>query len=191
MGNIRVIKCPIEGLWIVEPEVHGDERGYFCETYNERDMIGAGIDLRFVQDNESMSLKGVLRGLHYQVNHPQGKLVRVLQGRVFDVVVDIRQGSPTFGQHYGIELSAENRLQFCIAPGFAHGYLTLSDRAVFSYKVTDFYHPEDEAGILWNDPALGIDWLEVLAEARSLSDGTPLFINARDWNWPVLADRKG
>lgn len=187
MGKIRVIRGPMDGLHIIEPELHGDERGYFCETYNQRDLQAAGIALRFVQDNESMSERGVLRGLHYQTAHPQGKLVRVLRGRVFDVVVDIRPGSPTYGQHFGVELSAENRLQFCIAPGFAHGYLTLSDEAVFAYKVTDYYHPEDEAGILWNDPALGIQWPEVGADGSAMADGAPLNINRRDRSWPLFA----
>lgn len=191
MGNIRVIRCPIEGLYIIEPEVHGDERGYFCETYSERDMHAAGIDMHFVQDNESMSTKGVLRGLHFQVNHPQGKLVRALYGRVYDVAVDIRPGSPTYGQHFGVELSAENHRQFCIAPGFAHGYVALSDKAVFAYKVTDFYHPEDEAGIMWNDPSLGVVWPGVSVADETLNDGTPLTINIRDRNWPLLSDLQG
>lgn len=188
MGKVKVTRCPIEGLYILEPKVFGDSRGYFCETYNERELQEAGITMRFVQDNESMSSRGVLRGLHYQMTHPQGKLVRVLQGRVYDVAVDIRPGSPTYGQHFGVELSAENRLQFCIAPGFAHGYLALSERAVFAYKVTDYYHPEDEAGIAWDDPEIGIVWPEIDAAAGMMTDGTPLSIIERDRCWPRLKD---
>lgn len=188
MGKMNVIACPIDGLYVVEPHVFCDERGYFYETYNERDMCAAGLDMRFVQDNESMSERGVLRGLHFQVKHPQGKLVRALQGRVFDVAVDIRPGSPTYGRYYGVELSAENRRQFYISPGFAHGYLALSDRAVFSYKVTDFYHPEDEGGIAWNDPDIGIVWPEIDMESCAMVDGTPLKINKRDQKWPGLKE---
>lgn len=191
MGQMNIIRCPIDGLYIIEPRIFGDERGYFFESYNERDMHAAGLDMRFVQDNESMSAKGVLRGMHFQKQHPQGKLVRALQGRVYDVVVDIRPGSPTYGQHFGLELSAENHRQFYITPGFAHGYLTLSDQAVFAYKVTDFYHPEDEAGIAWDDPELGIVWPEVNAACAALTDGTPLNINARDLHWPTLREWRG
>lgn len=186
MGKMNIIACPIDGLYVIEPHVFQDERGYFYETYNERDMIAAGLDMHFVQDNESMSAKGVLRGLHFQLRHPQGKLVRALQGRVYDVAVDIRPGSPTYGQYYGVELSAENKRQFYISPGFAHGYLTLSERAVFAYKVTDFYHPEDEAGIAWNDPQIGIAWPEIAGNEGVMADGTPLLINARDRKWPRL-----
>lgn len=191
MGKLRITPCePIEGLYIIEPQVFGDERGYFFESYNERDMHEAGLDLRFVQDNESMSQQGVLRGLHYQIRHPQGKIVRALQGRVFDVVVDIREGSKTFGRWFGVELNDENHRQLYISPGFAHGYLTLSKKAVFAYKVTDFYHPEDEGGLLWNDPDIGIHWPEV--DGLRLTDGTPLLINARDQKWPGIADlRRG
>lgn len=186
MGQMSIIRCPIEGLYLIEPRVFGDERGYFFESYNERDMVEAGLDLHFVQDNQSMSAKGVLRGLHFQRQHPQGKIVRVLQGRVYDVVVDIRAGSSTYGQHFGVELTAENHRQLYIAPGFAHGYLTLSERAVFAYKTSDYYHPEDEGGLRWNDPALAIAWPEVAADGATLLDGTPLNINKRDLNWPVL-----
>lgn len=191
MGKLRITPCePIEGLYIIEPQVFGDERGYFFESYNERDMHEAGLDLRFVQDNESMSQQGVLRGLHYQIRHPQGKIVRALQGRVFDVVVDIREGSKTFGRWFGVELNDENHRQLYISPGFAHGYLTLSKKAVFAYKVTDFYHPEDEGGLLWNDPDIGIHWPEV--DGLHLTDGTPLLINVRDQKWPGIADlRRG
>lgn len=188
MSQIKVTKCPIEGLYIIEPAVHGDSRGYFMETYNQRDMAEAGLNMVFVQDNQSMSCKGVLRGLHTQKEHPQGKLVRVIRGRVFDVAVDLRAGSETYGKWYGLELSAENKKQFYIPQGFAHGFLVLSDVAEFCYKVTDFYHPNDELGIAWNDPAIGIRWPEVVghyhgsasAEGYALSDGTPLILSEKD-----------
>lgn len=193
MGKMEIIRCPIEGLYIIEPKVHGDERGYFCETYNERDMFASGLDMRFVQDNESMSAKGVLRGLHFQKKFPQGKLVRVLQGRVYDVAVDIRPGSPTFGQYAGVELSDENHRQFYISPGFAHGYLSLTERSVFAYKVTEFYHPEDEDGIAWNDPSIGVKWPEIVSDESTdcgyrMQDGTPLIINERDRSWQTWVD---
>ena len=154
MGQIKVEKNVggIEGLCIVEPAVHGDERGYFMETYNEKDMKEAGIDIHFVQDNQSASKKGVLRGLHFQINHPQDKLVRVIRGEVYDVAVDLREGSRTFGQWYGVLLSEENKKQFFIPKNFAHGFLVLSDYAEFCYKCTDFYHPDDEGGIAYNTP---------------------------------------
>lgn len=161
MGQIQVTRLDIEGLCVIEPAVHGDERGYFMETYNQRDLHEAGLDMVFVQDNQSMSRKGVLRGLHYQKQHPQGKLVRVISGAVFDVAVDLRKGSKTFGKWYGIELSAENKKQFYIPEGFAHGFLVRSETAEFCYKVTDFYHPGDEGGLMWNDPDIGIDWGDV------------------------------
>ena len=145
MGKINVEKdvCGIAGLLVIEPAVFGDARGYFMETYNERDYQNAGITCKFVQDNQSASKRGVLRGLHYQINHPQDKLVRVVNGEVFDVAVDLREGSPTFGKWYGVVLSAENKKQFFIPKNFAHGFLVLSDYAEFFYKVTDFYHPDD------------------------------------------------
>ena len=148
MGQIKIEKNvnEIEGLTVITPTVHGDERGYFTETYNERDMKEAGLDMRFVQDNQLCSTKGVLRGLHYQINHPQGKLVRVINGRVFDVAVSLRENSQTFGKWYGIELSAENHKQFYIQKGFAHGFLALSDVAEFCYKCTEFYYQGDEGG---------------------------------------------
>ena len=188
MGQFMIHKCPIEGLYVIEPHVHDDERGYFMETYNQRDLAKAGLDMVFVQDNQSMSVKGVLRGLHTQCTHPQGKLVRVIQGRVFDVAVDIRPGSATYGKWYGLELSAENKKQFYIPEGFAHGFLVLSDTAEFCYKVTDFYHAEDEAGIAWNDPSIGISWPEVVGEYHgsasakgyTLADGTPLLLSEKD-----------
>lgn len=188
MSQIKVTKCPIEGLYIIEPAVHGDHRGYFMETYNQRDMQENGLNMVFVQDNQSMSTKGVLRGLHFQKQYPQGKLVRVIKGRVFDVAVDLRSGSETYGKWYGIELTAENKKQFYISEGFAHGFLVLSDTAEFCYKVTDFYHPNDEGGLAWNDPTIGIEWPEVVgqyygsasAEGYTLADGTPLKLSDKD-----------
>ena len=190
MGQIKVTKAPIEGLYIIEPKLYSDYRGYFMETYNQNDMAEAGLDMTFVQDNQSMSIKGVLRGLHYQINHPQGKLVRVIKGRVFDVAVDLRKESPTYLQWYGVELSEENKKQFYISPGFAHGFLVLSDIAEFCYKCTDFYHPEDEGGIAWNDPTIHVSWPGVigayrgtaLAEGYTLEDGTKLTISEKDQN---------
>jgi len=163
MGKISVSSCQadgrtIEGLLVIEPAVFGDARGYFMETYNKQSFAEAGLNMDFVQDNQSSSVKGVLRGLHFQKQHPQGKLVRVLSGRVFDVAVDIRRNSPTCGLWYGVELSAENKKQFYIAEGFAHGFLVLSDTAEFAYKCTDFYHPEDEGSIYYADEDIGIDW---------------------------------
>lgn len=193
MGQIKVTKAPIEGLYIIEPAVHGDNRGYFMETYSKRDMEEAGLTMNFVQDNQSMSVKGVLRGLHFQKQFPQGKLVRVIRGKVFDVAVDLRKNSNTYGGWFGVELSAENKKQFYVPEGFAHGYLTLSDVAEFCYKVTDFYHPGDEGGLAWNDPSIGIDWGikgtyngTASAEGYTLPDGTPLNILDRDQNWRNL-----
>lgn len=158
MGNFQFIKTEIEGLYIIEPQVFGDDRGYFMETYHARAFQEAGLGMAFVQDNQSVSRKGVLRGLHFQKKHPQGKLVRVLDGSVFDVAVDIRKKSPTFGKWVGVTLSSENKRQFYIPEGFAHGFYVLSDKAAFAYKCTSFYDPSDEGGILWNDPDLGIQW---------------------------------
>ena len=196
MGQIKVTKCPIEGLYIIEPAVHGDSRGYFMETYNQRDMQENGLNMVFVQDNQSMSTKGVLRGLHFQKQYPQGKLVRVIKGRVFDVAVDLRAGSATYGKWYGVELTEENKKQFYISEGFAHGFLVLSDTAEFCYKVTDFYHPGDEGGLAWNDPAIGIQWPELTgeysgtacAEGYTLADGTPLNLSEKDQKWLGLED---
>lgn len=148
----------IEGLTIVEPKVFGDNRGYFMETYNKNDFEEEGLHYDFVQDNQSASKKGVLRGLHFQNNFPQDKLVRVINGEVFDVAVDLRDGSKTFGKWFGVKLSAENKKQFLIPKNFAHGFLVLSDYAEFCYKVTDFYHPNDEGGLMWNDPDIGVEW---------------------------------
>ena len=186
MSQIKVEKTPIEGLYVIEPTVHGDSRGYFMETYNYNDMKEHGLDMVFVQDNQSKSTKGVLRGLHYQINHPQGKLVRVIKGSVFDVAVDIRKNSPTYGKWYGVELTEENKKQFYISPGFAHGFLVLSDEAEFVYKCTDFYHPGDEGGIMWNDPALAIKWPGVVGDR--LEDGTELKLSEKDKKHPVFSD---
>lgn len=180
MGKIKVTPCDIKGLYVIEPEVHTDARGYFVETYNQRDFQEAGLDMVFVQDNQSMSVKGVLRGLHYQKQYPQGKLVRALRGRVFDVAVDLRAKSPTYGKWFGVELSEENKKQFYVSPGFAHGFLVLSDEAEFAYKVTDFYHPGDEGGLIWNDPAIGIEW--------PIEEGMELIFSERDKKWGGLAD---
>ena len=196
MGQIKVTKCPIEGLYVIEPTVHGDARGYFMETYSLRDMQEAGLDMTFVQDNQSMSVKGVLRGLHFQKEHPQGKLVRVIKGRVFDVAVDLRTGSATYGQWHGVELTEENHKQFYISEGFAHGFLVLSDTAEFCYKCTDFYRPNDEGGLAWNDPTIGIQWPEVTgvypgnasAQGYTMADGTPLNLSGKDQLWSCLAD---
>ncbi|GIO35104.1 dTDP-4-dehydrorhamnose 3,5-epimerase [Paenibacillus albilobatus] len=158
MGKFSFVKTPISGLTIIEPNVFGDDRGYFMETYNYNDFKSAGLGMKFVQDNQSKSRKGVLRGLHFQTQFPQGKLVRVLYGEVYDVAVDLRKGSSTYKQWYGIHLSAQNRRQFYIPEGFAHGFLVLSDEAEFVYKCTNFYYPEYESGIIWNDPELGINW---------------------------------
>lgn len=180
--SIKVTKCEIEGLAIIEPQVFKDERGYFTETYNERDMKEAGLDLKFVQDNQSMSKRGVLRGLHRQMEYPQGKLVRVIKGEVFDVAVDLREGSPTYGQWEGVILSAENMKQLYIPEGFAHGFLVLSDEAEFVYKVTDFFHPGDELGIMWNDPDIGVEW--------PIEDDMEIILSEKDQNWPMLKDIK-
>lgn len=158
MGKITVTETKIEGLKVITPQVFGDERGYFMETYNYNDFKEAGISQVFVQDNQSASKKGVLRGLHFQIHYPQDKLVRVVKGEVFDVAVDLREGSKTFGQWHGEILSAENKKQFFIPKGFAHGFVVLSDTAEFCYKCTDFYHPGDEGGLRWNDPTIGIQW---------------------------------
>ena len=195
MGQIKVTYTPIEGLAVIEPAVHGDSRGYFTETYNKRDMADAGLNMDFVQDNQSMSVKGVLRGLHYQKQYPQGKLVRAVRGEVYDVAVDLRKGSKTYSKWYGVLLSADNKKQFYIPEGFAHGVLVLSDVAEFCYKVTDFYHPGDEGGLAWNDPAVGIDWGVVGdyrgsadAEGYTLKDGTPLILSDKDCKWSTLKD---
>ena len=193
MGQITVEKNVggIEGLCVITPAVHGDSRGYFMETYSQRDMEEAGICLTFVQDNQSMSTKGVLRGLHFQKKFPQTKLVRVIKGRVFDVAVDLRKDSATYGKWYGVELTEENKKQFLIPRGFAHGFLVLSDTAEFCYKCDDFYHANDEGGLAWNDPSIGVVWPEVIGEYQgsadgagyTLQDGTPLNLSEKDKKW--------
>lgn len=198
MGQIIVEKNVggIEGLCVIEPAVHGDSRGYFMETYSQRDMEEAGIDICFVQDNQSCSVKGVLRGLHFQKQFPQTKLVRVIKGRVFDVAVDLRSDSETYGKWYGIELTEENKKQFLIPKGCAHGFLVLSDIAEFCYKCDDFYHPGDEGGLAWNDPEIGIEWPEVVgdydgtasAEGYQLVDGTQLNLSEKDQKWVGIED---
>ncbi len=175
MGKITVETCEIEGLKVITPTVFGDERGYFMETYNYNDYKEAGIDQVFVQDNQSSSVRNVLRGLHFQINHPQDKLVRVLSGEVFDVAVDLRQDSATYGKWFGVLLSAENKKQFFIPKNFAHGFVVLSDYAEFAYKCTDFYHPGDEGGIKFDDPDIGIKW--------PFEPGTELIMSDKDKKW--------
>ena len=180
MGKIKVSRCEIEGLCVIEPTVFRDARGYFVETYNYNDFKAEGLDMVFVQDNQSMSVKGVLRGLHYQKQFPQGKLVRCVRGTVFDVAVDLRASSKTYGKWYGVELSAENKKQFYIPEGFAHGFIVLSDEAEFAYKCTDFYHPGDEGGLAWNDPEIGVEW--------PIEEGMELIISEKDQKWGGLSE---
>jgi dTDP-4-dehydrorhamnose 3,5-epimerase len=180
MGQFKFTKCDIEGMFLVEPAVFGDNRGYFMETYHENDFKEAGYDLTFVQDNQSKSTKGVLRGLHLQLKYPQGKLVRVIKGEVFDVGVDLRADSPTYGKWFGAILSEENKKQFYIPPCFAHGFVVLSDEAEFVYKCTEFYHGEDEGGIIWDDPDIGIEW--------PIEDIDELIFSEKDKQWPTLAE---
>ena len=182
MGKFKFTYTEIEGVFIAEPAVFPDERGYFMETYNENDLKEEGIDLTFVQDNQSKSSKGVLRGLHFQKTQPQGKLVRVISGEVFDVAVDLRKASRTYGKWIGVRLSAENKKQFFIPKGFAHGFVVLSDEAEFVYKCTDFYKGDDEGGILWNDPDIGIEWpIEDIGEENIL-------LSEKDKLWKPLKD---
>ena len=198
MGQITVERNVggIEGLCVITPAVHGDNRGYFMETYSQRDMEEAGLNINFVQDNQSMSTKGVLRGLHYQKQYSQTKLVRAIKGTVFDVAVDLRSGSDTYGKWYGVLLTEENKKQFLIPKGFAHGFLVLSDVAEFCYKCDDFYHPNDEGGLAWNDPSIGIVWPELTgeylgtanAESYALTDGTKLNLSDKDQRWGNLKD---
>ncbi|MBR2186087.1 MAG: dTDP-4-dehydrorhamnose 3,5-epimerase [Lachnospiraceae bacterium] len=177
MGQIRVETCDIEGLKVLIPEVFGDERGYFMETYRRDQFTEEGIPVEFVQDNQSSSVKGVLRGMHFQINHPQAKLVRVIKGRVYDVAVDLRKGSKTFGKWFGVELSSENKKMLYIPRSFAHGFLVLSDTAEFVYKCDDFFHPGDDGGLRYNDPDIGIVWPdEIRPEDMNIND--------RDRNWP-------
>ena len=198
MGQIKVEKNAggIEGLCVIEPTVHGDARGYFMETYNQKDMIEAGLTMNFVQDNQSSSTKGVLRGLHFQKEFPQGKLVRVVKGSVFDVAVDLRSDSKTYGKWFGVELTEENKKQFYIPEGFAHGFLVLRDNAEFCQNFTVFYHPGDEGGLAWNDPKIGIKWPKLIgtyngtasSEGYVLEDGTALNLSDKDQKWLGLKD---
>ena len=180
MGKITVETCHIEGLKVITPTVFGDKRGYFMETYNYNDFKEAGIDYNFVQDNQSASKRGVLRGLHFQKEFPQDKLVRVIRGEVFDVVVDMREGSKTYGEWYGVHLSEENKKMFFIPKNFAHGFVVLSEYAEFAYKCTDFYHPNDEGGIIWNDPDIGIEW--------PFEDKDSLIMSEKDTKWGGLKE---
>ena len=203
MGQITVEKNVggIEGLCVITPAVHGDSRGYFMETYNENDMKEAGINITFVQDNQSMSTKGVLRGLHFQKQYPQSKLVRAIKGSVFDVAVDLRSGSKTYGKWFGVLLTEENKKQFLIPRGFAHGFLVLSNTAEFCYKCDDFYHANDEGGLAWNDPEIGIDWASLgvkgeydgtaSAKGYTLADGTSLNLSEKDQKWSGISDTFG
>ena len=197
MGQITVERNVngIEGLCVITPAVHGDSRGYFMETYNQRDMAEAGIDIVFVQDNQSMSTKGVLRGLHFQKQYPQTKLVRVIKGEVYDVAVDLRANSPTYGKYHGELLTEENKKQFLIPRGFAHGFLVLSDTAEFCYKCDDFYHPNDEGGMAWNDPEIGIPWPKLEGTYKGNAgaegytvDGVPLNLSEKDQKWLGIRD---
>jgi dTDP-4-dehydrorhamnose 3,5-epimerase len=200
MAQIKVTKelNGISGLCLIEPEVHKDSRGYFMETYNQNDMKEFGLDMVFVQDNQSMSARGVLRGLHFQKQYPQGKLVRVIKGEIYDVVVDLRKSSPTYGKHYGVKLSDANHLQLYVPEGFAHGFLVLSDIAEICYKCTDFYHPGDEGGIAWNDPEIGIDWPNIIgsfhgtasASTYSMNDGTELVLSTKDQIQPMFSEER-
>lgn len=197
MGQITVQKNldGIEGLHLIIPTVHGDSRGYFVETYNQKDMEEQGINITFVQHNQSMSTKGVLRGLHFQKQYPQTKLVRVIKGSVFDVAVDLRADSPTYGKYHGEILTEENKHQFLIPRGFAHGFLVLSDVAEFCYLCDDFYHPNDEGGMAWNDPEIGIQWPKLVGEYKGTAsaegytvDGTPLNLSEKDQKWLGIKD---
>lgn len=197
MGQITVERDVngIKGLCVITPAVHGDSRGYFMETYSQHDMEEAGFNITFVQDNQSMSTKGVLRGLHFQKQYPQTKLVRVIKGEVFDVAVDLRADSPTYGKYHGELLTEENKKQFLIPRGFAHGFLVLSDTAEFCYKCDDFYHPNDEGGMAWNDPEIGIVWPKLIggyngtASAEGyLVDGVPLNLSDKDQKWLGIKD---
>ena len=198
MGQITVEKNVggIEGLCVITPTVRGDNRGYFMETYSQRDMVEAGLNIPFVQDNQSMSTKGVLRGLHFQKQYPQTKLVRAIKGSVFDVAVDLRADSKTYGKWYGVLLTEDNKKQFLIPKGFAHGFLVLTDTAEYCYKCDDFYHPNDEGGLAWNDPEIGVEWPELKGEYKgsasadgyTLEDGTALNLSDKDQKWLGLKD---
>ncbi len=183
MGKFQFQKTEIDGLYVIEPTVFGDDRGYFMETYNYNEFKEAGLGMTFVQDNESKSRRGVLRGLHFQTRNPQGKLVRVIEGEVFDVAVDLREGSKTFGKWYGVTLNTENKRQFYIPEGFAHGFVVLSDEAKFVYKCTNFYDPSSEGGLLWNDPEIGIEW--------PVTDDMNILLSEKDRKQPTLREYLG
>jgi dTDP-4-dehydrorhamnose 3,5-epimerase len=178
MSNFTFSETKIKDAYVIDVKTYGDHRGYFMETYKEPDFLEAGLNYRFVQDNQSSSRKGVLRGLHFQKTYPQAKLVRVLKGEVFDVAVDLRKGSETYGQWIGVMLSEENKKQFLIPRGFAHGFVVVSDHAEFAYKCDELYHPEDEGGILWNDPDIAIKWPDV----------GEIILSEKDKNNPTLAE---
>ncbi|MBE6480695.1 MAG: dTDP-4-dehydrorhamnose 3,5-epimerase [Olsenella sp.] len=182
-GNFTFTSTGIEGVIVIDCKSYGDERGSFMETYKRPDFVASGIDAEFVQDNQSSSVQGVLRGLHFQIEHPQAKLVRVVEGTVFDVAVDIRPDSPTYGKWEGVVLSAENRRQFFIPRGLAHGFYVMSEHATFVYKCDDVYHPGDEGGIMWNDPAIGIEW--------PLIEGAPVILSDKDRKHPPLSNALG
>lgn len=181
MGKFKFIEMTVPGMLLVEPTVFGDDRGYFMETYHKEEFAAAGIADEFVQDNQSSSRKGVLRGLHFQQEHTQGKLVRVLAGRVYDVGVDLRPGSPTFGQWAAAELNEENKRQLYVPQGFAHAFFVLSEQAVFTYKCTDVYHPASEGGVRWDDPDIGIDWPDI---------GMPPLLSAKDSALPLFSQQR-
>lgn len=185
-GNFTFTQTSIEGVTIVDVKSYGDDRGYFMETYKQPDFVAGGIDVDFVQDNQSSSVKGVLRGLHFQINHPQSKLVRVVSGEVFDAAVDLRPGSATYGKWEGVILSAENKRQFFIPRGFAHGFLVLSDTAEFCYKCDDIYHPNDEGGLMWNDPEIGIVWPAM--QGDEVFDESKIILSDKDKVHPAFSD---
>ncbi|MGN1373578.1 MAG: dTDP-4-dehydrorhamnose 3,5-epimerase [Candidatus Coproplasma sp.] len=176
---MNFIKTEIDGVYVIEPKVFGDNRGYFMETYNERDFKENGLNYDFVQDNQSKSKRGVLRGLHFQKTFPQAKLVRVIEGEVFDVAVDLRANSPTYGKYVGVILSGDNKKMFMIPRGFAHGFVVLSESATFTYKCDEFYHPEDEGGIMWNDPDVNIEWPQIEGE---------ILLSEKDKKHPLLKE---
>ena len=180
MGKFNFVETKIKDLYIIEPLIFGDTRGYFMESYNKKDFFDFGLTMEFVQDNESKSKKGVLRGLHFQISHPQGKLVRVTSGKVFDVAVDLRKDSPTFSQYVSVILTAENKKQLYIPEGFAHGFLVLSEFALFSYKCTDYYKPEYESGILWTDEDISVQW--------PIDEVEQIFLSDKDKNQKKLRD---
>ena len=194
MGQIRIESNVngIMGLNIISPTIHKDKRGYFIETYSKRDFMESGIDIDFIQDNQSYSTKGILRGLHFQKQHPQTKLIRAIMGSIYSVAVDLRCDSLTYGKWYGVVLDSNEHKQFLIPKGFAHGFLCLSNEAIVCYKCDEFYHPDDEMGIIWNDPELCIEWLGVTAKAPDdnyvLSDGSPIILSAKDSMFKTLSE---